>query len=161
MKEKKIFTLLREYRFDELTPEYRQLITSAKEQTEKAYAPYSNFYVGAAVLLNNGEVFSGSNQENAAYPSGLCAERTVLFYANAQRPDIAVKAIAVAAYTNGSYLEMPISPCGACRQVLLESETRHHQKMEVLLYGKEFVYVFESAASLLPFCFMKESLQGE
>ena len=139
--------------FDELTEEYQQLITRAKTEVEKAYAPYSHFHVGAAVLLENGEIFSGSNQENAAYPSGLCAERVALYYANAQRPNVASKVIAIAAYTNGTFTEEPISPCGACRQVMIESEMRFKTDMAILLYGSKHIYLIENTKQLLPMSF--------
>ena len=148
------------YRFDELSGEYQALVNKAKEQVEKSYVPYSNFHVGAAVLLDNGEVVAGCNQENAAYPSGLCAERVTMFYANAQYPDVPVRALAIAGWTGGYFLKQPITPCGACRQVLLETETRFGQNIQVLLYGTECVYVLERASDLLPLCFVRDSLDG-
>ena len=112
MEKKTIETKITIYNFDELTETQQHLINRAKEQVSKAYAPYSNFHVGAAVELENGEIFAGSNQENSAYPSGLCAERVAMFYANAQFPEVAVKTIAIAAHTNNVFLEEPITPCG-------------------------------------------------
>lgn len=159
METKQIVAKIHCYQFGELTPEYQQLVTIAKEQTAKSYSPYSNFAVGAAILMENGEIFAGSNQENAAYPSGLCAERTAMFYANAQYPDIPIKTIAVAAYTNDDFLEDPVAPCGACRQALLENETRFGQPVQVLLYGKKGIYFVESIKDLLPLCFTKDSMQ--
>jgi cytidine deaminase len=144
--------------FDELSLPYQHLITMAKEQTQKSYSPYSHFAVGAAVLLDNGEVFAGSNQENAAYPSGLCAERTAMFFANAQYPHTPAQALAIAAFTNGDFTDEPTAPCGACRQVLLETESRFGQNIEILLYGKEGIYCIDSVRSLLPLCFTKENL---
>lgn len=144
---------------DEIPDKYLPLIAEAKKQTEKAYAVYSNFQVGAALLLENGEIVTGSNQENSAYPSGLCAERTAIFYANAQYPDSAVIMMAIAAFTNGSFLPEPITPCGACRQVLLESENRYNKNMEIILYGTEKTYILENAKQLLPLSFSKESLR--
>ena len=158
MVQKTIETKISVFRFDELSEEQKKLLNKAKEQTQKAYAPYSNFRVGAAVLLENGEIITGNNQENAAYPSGLCAERVAMFYANAQFPDVAVKALAIAAWTNGNFLAEPVSPCGACRQVLLETGTRFEKDFPVLLYGTESVYVIEKAKDLLPLNFVKESL---
>lgn len=149
------------YQYDELPQPIRGLIECAKEQVHHAYAEYSNFRVGAAALLANGEVFKGSNQENAAYPSGLCAERTTLFYAQAQYPDVPVKALAIAAWNNGSYTEEPVSPCGACRQVMIEIEHRLKEDMHIYLYGTNAVYHIASARQLLPFCFVKESLDGK
>ncbi|MBO5961222.1 MAG: cytidine deaminase, partial [Paludibacteraceae bacterium] len=122
MKEFKIETNVQCFSYDELSETYQNLVDKAKQQTKTAYAPYSKFHVGAAVLMDNGEILCGSNQENAAYPSGLCAERTTLFYANAHYPDRKVVALAIAAAQNEAFLEEPISPCGACRQVMLEYE---------------------------------------
>ena len=109
-------------------------------------------------VLSDGQVVTGANQENAAYPSGLCAERTTLFAANANNPTTAVLALAVACYTNGHFTSDPASPCGACRQVMLETEHRFGVPMKVLLYGARECYVFESAKDLLPVCFTSESL---
>ena len=142
----------------ELTIEYQTLVNKAKDQVAKAYAPYSGFHVGAAVLLANGELFAGSNQENAAYPSGLCAERVAMFYANAQYPNVPVKAIAIAAYTAEQFLSSPITPCGACRQVLLESEMRFDNDIEVILYGTDEIYILKNIRQLMPLCFEKSSL---
>lgn len=158
MKEKDIQISVLILKFTELPLNYQQLIEKAKEQTIYAYAPYSKFQVGAAVLLANNEIIGGNNQENAAYPSGLCAERVALFYANSQYPQTAVKAIAIAAYTNGQFLEKPISPCGACRQVLLETENRFNQDIEILLFGTNEVFLIRKATDLLPLCFSKENL---
>lgn len=148
------------YTFFELPEIFQKLILKAQEQTQKAYAPYSHFAVGAAVLLENGEVFAGSNQENAAYPSGLCAERVALFYANAQYPEVPVKALAVVAKVNGNFATTPVSPCGACRQVMLETETRFAQPITLLLYGKEQTYVFDSVTTLLPISFTETNLKN-
>ena len=143
-----------------LTEEQRKVLTIAKEQIKHSYCPYSHFHVGAAAQLANGEVVRGCNQENAAYPSGLCAERTALFAAGAQYPEEPVKRLAIACYTGGHFTKEPGSPCGACRQVMLETEHRYSGKMEVLLYGEESIYVFESAADLLPLTFVSENLKG-
>jgi len=141
------------YCYDELNLEEKNLIDRAKEATSRAYAPYSKFSVGAAALLQNGEIVTGNNQENVAFPSGLCAERTTLFYANSQYPDQAVLSLAIAAYTEGDFLARPISPCGACRQVILETETRYRHPIRILLYGKEEIYVIEGIHNLLPLAF--------
>ena len=119
MKKQKIELSYKIYRIDELLAEDSQLAKAAKEATRRSYAPYSRFHVGAAVLLENGVTVTGTNQENVAYPSGLCAERTALFYANSQYPDVAVKAMAIAT----ANAETVISPCGACRQVMIETES--------------------------------------
>lgn len=158
MIEKEIKTKVLVYTYDELKPEYKLLIEKAKEQVKKAYAPYSEFQVGAAIELENGNVFAGSNQENSAYPSGLCAERVAMFYANAQCPDVPVKTLAIAAHTKGGFLADPITPCGACRQALLESETRFDKEITILLYGTDKTYEIVSVKQLLPLCFEKNSL---
>lgn len=144
--------------YEELSVEEKNIVEKSKEQVSKAYAPYSNFHVGATVLLENSEIFSGSNQENAAYPSGLCAERVAMFYANAQYPNVPVKMLAIAAHTNGKFMETPITPCGACRQALLETEVRFDQDITVLLYGSEGIYKLENIKSLMPLSFEKASL---
>ena len=136
------------------------MINKAKEQVTKAYAPYSGFHVGAAIELENGVIITGSNQENSAYPSGLCAERVAMFYANAQYPDIPVKTLAIAAYTNGNFISDPVTPCGSCRQVLLETETRFEKNITILLYGTKNTYLLENVKQLLPLCFEKSSLNG-
>ncbi len=138
---------------EELSEELQAVVAKAKENTQRSYSPYSHFCVGAAVLLADGTIVNGANQENAAYPSGLCAERTAMFYANAEHPTQAVKAIAIACAQNGVFTELPGAPCGACRQVLLETEHRFQQDMQVILYGEKTTYVFPSAQSLLPYCF--------
>ncbi len=158
MEEKILSTRIQVCTPEELDARYRNLLDQAKEAAASAYAPYSGFHVGTAVLLENGEVFSGSNQENSAYPSGLCAERVALFFANAQRPQLAPEAIAIAASAQGRFLENPITPCGACRQALLESEMRFRKNIKVLLYGSDRVYVIECIKDLLPLCFGKDSL---
>jgi cytidine deaminase len=158
MRNKIIETSVNIFNFDELNITQQQLIKRAKDQVIKAYAPYSNFHVGAAVELENGEIFAGSNQENSAYPSGLCAERVAMFYANAQFPEVPVKAIAIAAFTNGVFVEMPITPCGSCRQVLLESEMRFEKDITILLYGSKEIYLIKNVRQLLPLCFEKGSL---
>lgn len=139
--------------YDELTEKDRQLTDAAREATRRSYAPYSHFSVGAAALLENGIIVTGNNQENAAYPSGLCAERTALFYANSQYPDQAVTALAIAARTEEDFLDTPIPPCGACRQVLLETEKRFGKPMRILLYSKKDIYIVEGVGTLLPLSF--------
>ena len=154
MKTLTIETPIKVYAYHELSAEERKLTESALEATCRSYAPYSNFHVGASVLLEDGTIVTGTNQENVAYPSGLCAERTALFYANSQYPDKVVKALAiVACHGDGVLKREIISPCGACRQVMVETEKRFGKPMKVLLCGAEDVYVCESASSLLPLCF--------
>lgn len=153
MKQIKLEISIEVRRYDELTPEDRQLINMACEATQRSYAPYSHFSVGAAALLANGTVVTGTNQENAAYPSGLCAERTTLFYANSQYPEQPVKTLAIAARTEEDFLDTPIPPCGACRQVLLETEKRYGKPVRILLYSKSDIYILNGASSLLPLSF--------
>jgi len=153
MKNLNITAKIQIYSYNELQSEEKKLIDCAKNACSRAYAPYSQFQVGAAVLLANGEIVSGSNQENVAFPSGLCAERTVMFYANSQYPDQAVKSLAVAAYTQGDFIDRPISPCGACRQVILETEIRFESPVRIYLYGKSEIYVIEGIKDLLPLAF--------
>ena len=154
MKTLSIETKIKVYTYAELSAEERKLTESALEATCRSYAPYSNFHVGAAILLEDGTIVTGTNQENVAYPSGLCAERTALFYANSQHPDMVVKALAIVGRNqNEGMNRTPISPCGACRQVMVETEKRFGKPMKVLLCGAEEVYVAESAASLLPLSF--------
>lgn len=145
-------TLLR----SELTPEDRRLEELAVEAAQKAYAPYSHFHVGAAVLLANGEIVTGSNQENAAYPSGTCAERTALFWAGAQWPDVPVEKLLIVAFNASGRIPF-ISPCGGCRQVIMEIATRFHP-FPILLAGDEKTVVLEDCRYLLPFGFDGSSL---
>lgn len=146
------------YQNDELPEEYRSLVDVAKRQTERSYSPYSQFRVGAAARLTDGTIVGGSNQENAAYPSGLCAERTTLFYTHSQYPGKPVEALAIACYTNGGFTPEPGSPCGACRQVMVEFEHVDKQDMKVILYGANHTFVFEKARDLMPLVFVPESL---
>lgn len=139
---------------DELTEEEKQLVEQAKEATYRSYAPYSNFRVGAAASLDNGVTVTGNNQENSAYPSGLCAERTTLFYANARYPEAKVKCLCIAARdTTGQFTKRPIAPCGACRQVMSETEDRGGVDMKIMLYGTDGIYIIRSAKDLLPVSF--------
>lgn len=161
MTEKNITSKISVLSYEELNNSEKILVEKAKEQIAKAYAPYSGFHVGAAIELTNGEIFAGSNQENAAYPSGLCAERVAMFYANAQHPDTPVATLAIAAHTNGKFLESPITPCGACRQVLLETETRFEKDITILLYGSKEIYRIENVKQLLPLSFEKDNLQND
>lgn len=146
--------------YDELTAADRQLIDAAKDATRRSYAPYSHFHVGAAVLLADGTVVTGTNQENAAYPSGLCAERTTLFYAGSTHPDTAVVSLAIAAFSDGAFTTNPIVPCGACRQVMLETEQRYNHPIRTLLYGTEGIYLIEGGTrELLPLTFNASFLE--
>jgi cytidine deaminase len=154
MQELELKTIIHVCQPEELTPEEQQLLQSAIEATERSYTPYSHFRVGAAVKLDNGIEITGSNQENAAYPSGLCAECTALFYAGARYPDASVRMLAIAARgTDGELTEEPTGPCGGCRQVIVESETRAGHPIRILLYGRKYVYVIDGIRQLMPLSF--------
>ena len=162
MKEKKIEITYKSVAPEELPAEDRELIEKAKEMTYRSYAPYSRFNVGAAIRMEDGSIVGGSNQENAAYPSGICAERNACWQASALHPGMRMKKIAISARNVGDmpngeekdapFQERPISPCGACRQSLLEYE-HLYGPIEVLLYGAGETFVFPSISSLLPFSF--------
>lgn len=158
MRTKKIEIDVEILQYEELCESDRQVVDAAKESTQHSYTPYSKFNVGAAVLLANGEIIQGSNQENSAYPSGLCAERVTMFYANSRYPDIAPKTLAIATFAGGQFMADPITPCGACRQVLIDSETRYGQNIAVLLYGTKYIYKLKCVRDLMPLAFDQESL---
>lgn len=153
MKEYTIQSVVRVYAWEELAEEDHLLIEEAKKATYGSYAPYSGFCVGAAARLENGIIVIGSNQENAAYPSGLCAERTALFAANAQYPDQPVVSLAIAARNKEGFLSQPITPCGACRQVISGVEQRYQHPIRILLYGLDGTHVIDSIEALLPIQF--------
>lgn len=159
MKDYKIEAVLHVYELAELSEEDRQLVEAAKQATQSSYSPYSKFRVGAAVRLQDGTVLLGANQENAAFPSGLCAERTALFAAGAQHPEVPVVALAIAARKGSNYLARPIPPCGACRQVISGFEERHATSIRILLYGTEGVLVSEGISPLLPLRFVDDDMQ--
>ena len=154
MKNVELKTSIRECQFEELSQAEQHLIEQAIEATNRSYAPYSKFSVGACLLLNNGVEVIGCNQENAAYPVGLCAERSAIFAAGAQYPDVPVRMIAIAARTpEGELQDEPVSPCGSCRQVLIETETRFGQEVRILLYGRNRIYVIDGIKQLMPLSF--------
>ena len=139
---------------DELTEAERYLVNLAIEGTNRSYAPYSHFHVGAAILLENGTTMIGCNQENAAFPSGICAERSALFAAGAQYPDQPVVMLAIAARNEkGELQEEPVSPCGPCRQVIIETEKRFQHAVRILLYGKKHIYIVDGIRELMPLSF--------
>ena len=138
---------------EELNSEDFRLASAAIEATSSAYAPYSNFNVGAAVMYDDGNIVQGSNQENAAFPSGMCAERTALFYASASNPDKAMTAIAIAAKQNGILCSNPVTPCGACRQTMAQYQLKGGQPLKVILVGADRILKFDNVESLLPFVF--------
>lgn len=140
--------------YDELTPRDAELVKLAREATYRSYSPYSHFRVGAAILLDNGEIVCGSNQENVAYPSGTCAERSACFYAGARYPDAKFEAIAIAARgTDGEFTATPTAPCGACRQALLEYEMKAGHGVKLLLASRDKVYIVKSVTDTLPLAF--------
>ncbi len=138
---------------DQLEAQDRKLAEAAIEATEGSYAPYSGFNVGAAVRLDNGEIIKGSNQENAAYPSGICAERTAMFYAAATYPENAIEAIAVTASQNGILCGNPATPCGACRQVMAQYQTKGGKPMAIILVGGKKIWKFDRVDDILPLIF--------
>ena len=138
---------------DQLDAEDKALAQAAIEATALSYAPYSGFNVGAAVMFEDGEMIKGSNQENAAYPSGICAERTALFYASSSRPDVAITALAIAAGQKGVLCGTPATPCGACRQVMAQYQLKSGRPMRILLVGSEKIWRFEKVDDLLPLIF--------
>lgn len=146
---------------NELTEREKLAWNKAKEATENAYAPYSNFLVGAALLLEDGSIHIGNNQENAAYPSGMCAERTALFGKSAIAPFVPIELIAVAARKAFTYKYLQGAPCGGCRQVMTEYEDRQGTPIQVLLQGEGTeIYRLSSVKDLLPLVFTKENLLG-
>ncbi len=154
MKDLTITTAIKVAHYNELDNIEQKLIDIAREATNRSYAPYSHFCVGAAILLDNGEIVAGANQENVAYPSGTCAERSACFYAHAQYPEAKFVSIAISARdTSGKEIARPISPCGSCRQALLEYETLAGHNVKVLLSGREEIYILPSIKSLLPLAF--------
>ena len=161
MQKKKISFELSEFQSpQELEKGLQQLLQAAEESRADAYAPYSNFKVGAAVLLENGEVVIGNNQENASYPSGLCAERVAVFQAGARFPGILIKAIAISAGSVKFPVNKPAAPCGNCRQAIAEYELKQDQPITLILRGEEGpVYKIDSIADILPLAFGNSYLQ--
>lgn len=159
MKTTEITIVVHEFQnIGELPENDQRLLNEARRITALAYAPYSGFHVGAAVLLDSGLIVTGNNQENSAYPSGLCAERVALFYANANFPDAGVKAIAVSAAKNGILVSESVKPCGACRQALAETEVRFETPIRIILDGQDSILVLQGVESLLPLSFSKKAL---
>ena len=138
---------------DQLDSQDRKLAESAIAAIATSYAPYSQFNVGAAVMFEDGEIIKGSNQENAAYPSGTCAERTALFYAGAAHPEKAITKIAIAAGQKGVLVSEPVTPCGACRQVMAQYQLKSGIPMRILLVGARKIWEFAKVEDLLPLMF--------
>ncbi len=140
--------------WEELTASDQILVKKAFEVSKTAYAPYSKFHVGASLRLSNGEIITGSNQENIAYPSGLCAERVALFYTGANYPNEQIETLCVVAEGDLLPIDKILSPCGACRQVMLETEVRQKKSYRIILVSQNGVsIVFDSAVDLLPLAF--------
>ena len=145
--------------YDELKEEDRSLVDLAKEATHRAYAPYSHFHVGAALRTEGGHLVTGNNQENAAYTNGICAERNTIFAAQNLYPDEAIVSLAIAAFNDNDYTISPVSPCGACRQVMVEIEARYKKPIRILLYGKNGTYILEKGVkTLMPLQFDPDAL---
>lgn len=144
---------------NELSSDIKSLMDEAIDARENAYAPYSKFEVGAALLLDNGEVITGNNQENASYPSGLCAERTAIYYAGSKYPNAKILKIAISASSKNQETAIPIPPCGACRQAISEYEVKQDLSIEIYFMGKVGEVVkSDSLENLLPFVFKKSAL---
>lgn len=144
---------------DELSAEDQELVRAAIGATANSYARYSNFNVGAALRLADGSITTGANQENAAFPSGLCAERCAIFAAQSHHPEHAITALAISAKNVNGLMPDPVSPCGACRQVILEMEDRYQQPVRILLYGTRGVYCINSVKDLMPLSFVDENMR--
>ena len=154
MEQKAINISFQEYKsINELNAEDRELAGCAIQAMGRAYAPYSHFHVGAAVRMSNGQIVEGANQENAAFPSGLCAERTAMFAASAKYPDKDIRSIALAGGVHGLLTDMPATPCGACRQVMAQYQTKAGKPVSVIMIGKSRVWKFEKVDDILPLIF--------
>jgi cytidine deaminase len=161
LKKHELKTVFIEYdAVEELSADDKKLVIMAKKAAETAYAPYSDFHVGAAVLLENGVCIKGNNQENAAYPSGLCAERVAVFAASSQYPGIAIKAIAITAKSKNITVRDPVTPCGSCRQVLVEYEHLQKKPIRIILSGeKGKVFIIDKVEDILPLSFKADKLK--
>ena len=138
---------------EEMTPEDQALLAAALEAQKGSYSPYSDFQVGAALLLANGVIVKGANQENIAYPSGLCAERVAMFWAGANYPDVPMETLAIAGSDHGVLCESPASPCGSCRQVMAEYQKKYNHPLKIILVGSKRIRKFSCVEDLLPFIF--------
>lgn len=160
MKKISITTTFSEYRnLDALRASEKKMMLLAIAARKKAYAPYSKFTVGCAIVLDNGEIIEGANQENAAYPSGLCAERVAIYYAGANFPNAKVLKLFISASPEDRDLEQPIPPCGACRQSIAEYESKQDAPIEIyFMGGKGKIFKSDSLKNILPFMFDKKYL---
>jgi len=143
---------------EELSVEDQELVKAAIGATANSYARYSNFNVGAALRLADGSIVIGANQENAAFPSGLCAERSAIFAAQSHHPEFAITTLAIAAKNVNGLMPLPVSPCGSCRQVILEIEDRYKSPVKILLYGTSGIYCINSVKDLMPLSFVDENM---
>ena len=160
MKDRKLELKFRMAHLSELDTLEQNLIVSAQDSLKNAYAPYSGFLVGASVLLEDGCIISGSNQENVAYPSGLCAERVAFFHAGANFPNIKISAVAVSVFSKSFEVTDVISPCGACRQVMAEYEDKQEAPIKVILHSpNDQVLIADRVQDLLPFMFKSPHLK--
>ena len=154
MTEREIHITYQEYKsIEELSPEDRELAAEAIKAMEGAYAPYSHFHVGAAVRMSNGQIVRGANQENAAFPSGLCAERTAMFAAGARYPDKDMLSLALAGGVMGRLGSQPATPCGACRQVMAQYQAKSGKPMSIIMISADKVWKFEKVDDILPLIF--------
>ena len=154
MTQREIRISYQEYKsIEEMNPEDRELAAEAIKAMQGAYAPYSHFHVGAAVRMSNGQIVRGANQENAAFPSGLCAERTAMFAAGARYPDKDMQSIALAGGVMGRLGSQPATPCGACRQVMAQYQAKSGKPMSVIMISAEKVWKFEKVDDILPLIF--------
>ncbi len=160
MKEKQFSFAYKEYQEEDLSAEDRRLLREAERSATDSYAPYSQFHVGAAIRLDNGKIVAASNQENVAYPSSLCAERVAAFYASSSYPGVPFDTIAVTAFADNFQMDAPVTPCGACRQVLAEYEKSSGRKLRVIMKGASGkILEVNSVKSLLPFTFEESKLR--
>lgn len=154
MADKKIDITYHEYAsLDELSEQDRQLANEAILAMKGAYAPYSHFHVGAAIRMSNGKIVRGANQENAAFPSGLCAERTAMFSAGAQYPDKDMESLALAGGVMGRLAKEPATPCGACRQVMAQYQAKSGKPMSIIMVGSSKIWKFDRVDDILPLIF--------
>ena len=158
MEQFKIEINVKVLQFNELSVEDKELIECAQRATYNSYANYSHFYVGAALRMDNNEIQIGANQENAAFPSGVCAERSAIFAAQSTHPEQSISTLAIAARNDKGYISTPITPCGACRQVILEIEERYKKPVRILLYGEHCIYQLDSIKDLLPLAFVDKTM---
>jgi|TARA_B100000959_G_scaffold191791_1_gene200492 cytidine deaminase len=160
MKEEEIILRFNRAKLNELSKIDQELIEKAKDAFSTAYAPYSGFLVGASVLLENAKIISGNNQENVAYPAGLCAERVALFYAGSKYPEVGIKTIAISAKLKTFEIKDVVSPCGSCRQVMAEYQQKQGKNIRILLHShNDDILIADSVEDLLPFMFNSEKLR--